>query len=78
LLGRLKLPVLFIIGDQDRTASVEGVSSLVAQLPDARMTLYADTGHLPFIERTKRFNADVTAFASPLIEADNDERSQSR
>ena len=73
LLGRLTLPVLFIVGDQDRTASVDGVRSLVAQLPDARMTVYADTGHLPFIERTERFNTDVAAFATALTEADDND-----
>lgn len=71
LLGRLNLPVLFIVGDRDRTASADGVRSLVAQLPDARMTLYANTGHLPFIEHTERFNTEVAEFAAALIEADN-------
>jgi len=70
LLGRLTVPVLFIVGDQDRTASPAGVSSLVSQLPDARMSLYEDTGHMPFIERRERFDREIAAFAVDVLEGD--------
>lgn len=68
LVGRLTLPVLFIVGDQDRTASPDGVRSLVAQLPNARMSLYEETGHMPFIERRERFDREISAFAVDVLE----------
>jgi pimeloyl-ACP methyl ester carboxylesterase len=73
LLGRLAVPVLFILGDHDRTASPEGVNSLVAQLPDARLSLYEDTGHMPFIERRERFDRELAAFAVEVFEGDRNE-----
>jgi pimeloyl-ACP methyl ester carboxylesterase len=72
LLNRLSMPVLFTVGDQDGTASIEGVSSLVDQLPNARMSIYQDTGHLLFIERRERFNEELADFVADLLEGDDD------
>lgn len=73
LVGRLTMPVLFVVGDRDRTASPEGVRSLIAQLPDARMSLYEQTGHMPFIERRERFDREIEAFAADVLEGDRNE-----
>lgn len=73
LLGRLTMPVLFIVGDRERTASPEGVNSLVAQLPDARMSLYENTGHMPFIERQEQFNGELAAFIADVIAGDDND-----
>jgi pimeloyl-ACP methyl ester carboxylesterase len=69
LVGRLQMPVLFVLGDGDRTATPAGVNSLIAQLPAARLSVYPDTGHMPFIERRERFNAELAAFAASVFEA---------
>jgi pimeloyl-ACP methyl ester carboxylesterase len=73
LLDRLKMPVLFIVGDQDRTASPEGVRSLIAQLPNGRISLYEETGHMPFIERRERFDREIDAFAADVLQGDRDD-----
>ena len=62
LVPRLRLPVLFILGDQDRSATPDQMRALVAQLPDARLSLYPDTGHSTFAEQPERFNREIAEF----------------
>ncbi|MBL8201452.1 MAG: alpha/beta hydrolase [Chromatiales bacterium] len=64
LVPRLRLPVLFIQGDQDRGATPDQMRALVAQLPDARLSLYPDTGHATFAEQPERFNRELAEFAA--------------
>lgn len=64
LVPRLRLPVLLILGDQDRSATPDQMRALAAQLPDARLSLYPDTGHSTFAEQPERFNRELAAFAA--------------
>lgn len=64
LAPRLRLPVLFVMGDKDRTATPEQMRALAALLPDARLTLFPDTGHATFAEQPERFNREVAEFAA--------------
>jgi len=61
--SRLQLPVLIIVGDQDRVATPEQMRSLAGQLPNARFSLYANTGHATFAEQPARFNQELAGFA---------------
>ncbi len=63
LAARFTLPVLFILGDQDRVATPAQLQAVAATLPEARVTIYAGSGHSTFAEEPDRFNADVAAFA---------------
>lgn len=67
LADRLTLPVLFLLGDRERTVTPEGVAALAARLPDASVLLYEGTGHMPFFERTERFNADLQRFIEQVV-----------
>ena len=62
LIERLKVPVLFIVGDGERAAPAENVKQLAERIPDAAVSVYANTGHMPFIEHEARFNAELTEF----------------
>jgi pimeloyl-ACP methyl ester carboxylesterase len=64
LVPRLRLPVLFIHGEQDRVATPDQMRSLVAQLPDASLSLFPDTGHATFAEQPERFNREIAEFAA--------------
>lgn len=64
LVPRLRLPVLFIMGDQDRTATPDQMRALAAQLPEARLSLFPDTGHSAFAEQPGRFNREIAEFAA--------------
>jgi pimeloyl-ACP methyl ester carboxylesterase len=62
LVGRLTLPVLFIVGDADRTAPADSVAGLAGRIPGARVSRYGQTGHMPFIERRERFDRELGEF----------------
>jgi pimeloyl-ACP methyl ester carboxylesterase len=54
LLGRLrqvKIPVLVLWGDSDRIFTPEYGRAFAGAFPDARFTIIADAGHMPFLEQ---------------------------
>ncbi|MCW3013238.1 MAG: alpha/beta hydrolase fold protein [Solirubrobacterales bacterium] len=55
-------PTLIVWGDRDHLVPVSCADGYEAAIPDARKVIYADTGHLPMLERPVRFNADLAAF----------------
>lgn len=63
ILATLRLPVLLTHGTQDQVIrpgmSIDG-SKLI---PNARLSLYDGIGHVPFMEDTARFDAELLAFA---------------
>ncbi len=69
LKSKLELPVLFMVGSQDRAASLEGIQGLIPQLPQAAVSYYEDTGHMPFIERQARFDAEVKRLVAEGLES---------
>lgn len=66
LADKLHLPLRMIFGGHDPLAAPQQIAHLRAVVPEARIDLYAKSGHSPFQEETARFNADLTAFASGL------------
>ena len=63
VVGKLGVPVLFSRGSKDVTMPMDALVGLLKALPMARLSSYEDTGHLVFVERTDRFNAELAAFA---------------
>jgi pimeloyl-ACP methyl ester carboxylesterase len=55
-------PTLIVWGDRDNLVPVSSASAYEDAIPDARKVIYADTGHVPMLERPARFNADLQAF----------------
>lgn len=47
----VKAPVMIIQGDKDRVVSVDAAKSWKSTLPNARMEVIKDAGHMPWIER---------------------------
>lgn len=76
LVPRLDVPILFVVGDADRVAAPDAVAALAARLPAARVSRYADTGHMPFLERQARFDAEVAEFATRVLDAEQPEPSK--
>jgi pimeloyl-ACP methyl ester carboxylesterase len=64
LLGRVTQPALLIWGADDRLILLEDGRRLQASLPDARLVVFDDCGHLPQEEMPERFATEVIAFAS--------------
>ena len=52
-------PALVVAGDQDRAIPLWQQRSLLAVLPDVRLEVLADTGHVVYLEQRERFFAPV-------------------
>jgi pimeloyl-ACP methyl ester carboxylesterase len=55
-------PTLIVWGDTDNLVPVTSAGAYEDAIPNARKVIYADTGHVPMLERPARFNADLTRF----------------
>lgn len=62
MLVRIDLPMLLTRGSEDRAMPAAGTQTVLAGIPDARLSTYPDTGHLPFIQMEERFNSELAAF----------------
>jgi non-heme chloroperoxidase len=61
VLAKVKVPVLVTHGELDAVMTVAMGEHTARQIPHARLSLYAGTGHSPFYEQPVRFNAELTA-----------------
>ncbi|HKU61379.1 MAG TPA: alpha/beta hydrolase [Gemmatimonadales bacterium] len=61
-LAKLGIPILILSGDRDAVFSPAAQQALMAELPEARSSIYAETGHAPHWERPERFAGDLVKF----------------
>jgi pimeloyl-ACP methyl ester carboxylesterase len=61
-LEKVSCPTFIVWGDKDRLVPVKDAFVFEKLIPDARVVVYKDTGHVTMMERPARFNADVRAF----------------
>jgi pimeloyl-ACP methyl ester carboxylesterase len=61
-LGEIACPTLIVHGDRDRLVPIKDAHEFERLIPGAKKLVYADTGHVPMLERPARFNADLEAF----------------
>lgn len=61
-LGEIRCPTLIVHGTHDRLVPRRDADEFEHLIPSARKLIYADTGHVPMLERPARFNADLEAF----------------
>ncbi|MFN2539694.1 MAG: alpha/beta fold hydrolase [Mycobacteriales bacterium] len=66
LLPGITAPTLVVHGRHDLFVALEQSEPLLAGLPDARLRVYEDSGHAPFLEEVDAFNADLIAFLAGL------------
>lgn len=62
VLGKLKVPVLLVSGDNDEI-SVDSMRAYQLAIPDSRLAIIPDAGHLNAIEQPEYFKAIVNQFA---------------
>ncbi|QIN79213.1 alpha/beta fold hydrolase [Rubrobacter marinus] len=60
--GIIKVPVLVIVGEEDQIVDPQAASDWARALPTVEVVLVENAGHLPMLERTGEFNAQVLAF----------------
>jgi pimeloyl-ACP methyl ester carboxylesterase len=61
-LSELDIPVLVVWGDSDHVLPSHHLRAAIAALPNAKTHVFAETGHMPQIERPDQFAALVQAF----------------
>jgi pimeloyl-ACP methyl ester carboxylesterase len=66
-LGSIEAPTLLVWGDRDEFITRADQDRLLAAIPDARLEVYAGTGHAVHWEVPQRFAAELIAF-TPLPE----------
>jgi pimeloyl-ACP methyl ester carboxylesterase len=63
------IPVLVVWGDDDKILPPHHLEAAAAAFPKARTHLYADTGHMPQVEKAEEFAALAAAFVDDVEEA---------
>jgi pimeloyl-ACP methyl ester carboxylesterase len=66
-LPSVSVPVLVAVGDQDRVTPPAAAVRLAAALPDGRLFIVEDSGHLPMLERPDRVNPALRSFARSAL-----------
>jgi pimeloyl-ACP methyl ester carboxylesterase len=61
-LPEIACPTLIVWGAKDRVVPVRDAYVYDRLIPDSRLVVWADTGHVPQMERPDAFNAEVEAF----------------
>lgn len=61
-LGEIACPTFIAWGERDHLVPVKDAHEFERLIPGARKVIYADTGHVPQLERPACFNEDLRAF----------------
>jgi pimeloyl-ACP methyl ester carboxylesterase len=64
--GRISAPTLIVWGARDSLLPRADQEVMAAEMPGARLVIYADVGHLPVIEAPERVAADLTALCEAV------------
>src|SRR5919202_6771761 len=58
----IKIPLLLLAGEQDQIVDPQSVGEWARSVDQAEVCLLDECGHLPMVERTSEFNAQILAF----------------
>ena len=61
-LDDISCPTLIVWGSEDILVPLRDAKEFDRLVPDSRLVVYDDTGHMPMLERPERFNEDLRAF----------------
>ena len=65
-LGDITHPVLVLAGRHDRACSVEAAQAIAAGVPNARLVVFEDSGHMTFVEENEAYLGAVREFLTGL------------
>jgi pimeloyl-ACP methyl ester carboxylesterase len=69
----IKLPLMVVTGERDALSDGNALAQAYrSRYPAARVQVYADSGHSPFAEEPRRFDADLAAFISAISDQPRD------
>jgi pimeloyl-ACP methyl ester carboxylesterase len=61
-LGEITAPTLVVAGRHDPEAPLACSEEIAAGIPDAKLVIFEESGHYPYLEEPERFSDVVTAF----------------
>ena len=64
VLPKIEVPVLVIVGRQDEFTPVSKAEEMHAALPNSKLAVIENAGHMPNLERPEEFNEIVLEFLS--------------
>ena len=64
--GKIKIPVLLVTGDHDTIVPVADTVSLTNLIPQAKLAVIPDSGHMPHEEQPAAFTKEVEKFVKEL------------
>lgn len=65
-MSEIKVPTRVVWGRHDKRGDLDQTNACVAKLPNGRIDIWEDCGHLPYLEQPQRFNATVCSFADEI------------
>ena len=65
-LHRISVPTLIIFGREDRITGINEALYLNRKIRTSKLRIIDDAGHLPMMEQSKEFNAEVERFLNSL------------
>jgi pimeloyl-ACP methyl ester carboxylesterase len=68
-LSQVNIPTLIMHGADDPLTPPENARQLAARIPNAKLIIYPECGHLVTMEKSREFSRDVLAFLKPLSTA---------
>jgi pimeloyl-ACP methyl ester carboxylesterase len=66
-LATVTQPVLVLAGRYDRSCSVIAAEAIAAGVPDGRLVVFEQSGHMTFVEENERYLAEVGAFLAHVL-----------
>jgi len=61
-LGKLDVPTLFVVGDEDKLFPPPMIRKAASYIADAEVKVIADSGHSPYFEQPTAWNAELAEF----------------
>jgi pimeloyl-ACP methyl ester carboxylesterase len=71
-LSDIGCPTLIVWGPKDMLVPIKDAHIFDRLIPDSRLIIYEDTGHLPMLERPERFNDDLRAFLAEQADSERE------
>jgi 3-oxoadipate enol-lactonase len=66
LLSSITVPALVLVGEEDTLTPPSDARQMATQIPDSRMLILPEAGHLSNLENPKAFNTALRGFLAEL------------
>ena len=73
-ISEIGCPTLIVWGPKDKLVPIKDAHEFDRLIPDSKLLIYEDTGHVPMLERPERFNDDLRAFLSEQASSESGRR----